>query len=81
MRQREISFRVRAKKQRDLYQAILVFAILPCRVCRWRLGPMLPLPDKPIANIILFGIKSRVPHGPLVLARTKRTIGHNKIFG
>lgn len=36
---------------------------------------MLPLPDKPIANIILFGIKARV------LARTKRTIGHNKIFG
>lgn len=64
MRQREISFRVRAKKQRDLYQTILVFAILPCRVFWWRLGPMLPLPDKPIANIILFGIKARVPHGP-----------------
>lgn len=64
MRQREISFRVRAKKQRDLYQAILVFAILPCRVCWWRLGPMLPLPDKPIANIILLASSRGFPTAP-----------------
>lgn len=60
---RQTSFRVRAKTQTQettrFISGKLMFAILPCRVW-WRLGPTLPLPDKPIANIILFGIKTSV---------------------